>query len=128
MVPVRFVILHHTGFGRDHYDLMIEQSENLATWQLYHDLRELPQDSVEAIRLGDHRKFYLDYEGLVSGGRGDVRRVSSGTCEILHWSPQKCSVRLISESFNGFFELVLSHSDHWMLVRASGNSDPRGRV
>ncbi|WP_146415091.1 hypothetical protein [Crateriforma conspicua] len=34
--------------------------------------------AITATRLPDHRDKYLDYEGLVSGNRGSVRRVDSG--------------------------------------------------
>jgi hypothetical protein len=30
-------------------------------------------------RLPDHRRVYLDYEGPISGGRGEVVRVEAGT-------------------------------------------------
>ena len=37
--------------------------------------------TCSAIRLPDHRKHYLDYEGEVSGDRGTVSRIDSGTYE-----------------------------------------------
>ncbi|HBE68769.1 MAG TPA: hypothetical protein DDW52_11540 [Planctomycetaceae bacterium] len=37
--------------------------------------------SVSAERLIDHRRHYLTYEGPVSGNRGEVKRVASGTYE-----------------------------------------------
>lgn len=36
-----------------------------------------------AVRMRDHRRVYLDYEGEVSGERGSVRRVASGVVEVL---------------------------------------------
>lgn len=33
-----------------------------------------------ARRLPDHRSQYLDYEGPISGNRGEVRRLLAGTC------------------------------------------------
>jgi hypothetical protein len=40
---------------------------------------EVPRGgSFEGVRLGDHRRVYLEYEGEVSGGRGRVTRVMEG--------------------------------------------------
>ncbi len=71
---------------------MLEIGETLQTWCL----TQLPRDwqglglakelaefaasnSVQARQLADHRLAYLDYEGPVSGDRGSVRRLDSGT-------------------------------------------------
>ncbi len=43
----------------------------------------------DAVRLADHRPAYLDYEGPVSRGRGDVTRVLSGTYATLGPKPQR---------------------------------------
>ena len=32
--------------------------------------------------LGEHRREYLTYEGPVSGGRGEVKRVAGGTYDL----------------------------------------------
>jgi len=40
-----------------------------------------------AARLADHRREFLNYQGKVSGGRGDVVRVASGTCHALTEAP-----------------------------------------
>jgi hypothetical protein len=34
---------------------------------------------VAAVRIADHRPAYLTYEGPISGDRGTVRRLASGT-------------------------------------------------
>ena len=76
-VMSRFVVLHHFGCpGRsDHFDLMLESAGQLQTWSL----AEWPgTDVVTAKSLPAHRLHYLQYEGPVSGGRGQVRRVDEG--------------------------------------------------
>ncbi len=77
----RFVVLHHTGIDPPHYDLMYEREPGgmLATWRLP---AWPPPGSIPVEPLGDHRRAYLDYEGPVSGDRGNVRRVASGTCRV----------------------------------------------
>jgi hypothetical protein len=85
MAGLRYVVLHHTGIGNPHFDLMIELSpgSELSTWRLRH-WPPLPGD--EFTPLAKHRRDYLVYEGAVSGNRGKVKRVAAGTCEILEHS------------------------------------------
>ena len=97
---LRFALLYHQcppAYQRpSHWDLMLEAGNTLRTWAL----AELPSDwrvahgatvaacgecpplavgsEVEAELLVDHRTAYLDYEGPVSGGRGNVTRVAAG--------------------------------------------------
>src|SRR5205823_6438693 len=84
---MRYVILHHEGFGEAHYDLMFESAPGslLMTWRA----TDWPFAAGDVLtRIGDHRRDYLDYEGPVSNNRGQVRRVQSGTCQIASQSDQ----------------------------------------
>ena len=78
--PLRFVVLHHTGLGEPHYDLMLEPEQGanaLLSWRI----PAWPlQEGAPLTRLPSHRRAYLDYEGPVSGGRGHVQRVAAGSC------------------------------------------------
>lgn len=77
MPLLRYVILHHTDVDQPHYDVMIEPSpiSQLMTWRT----NEWPiTEPTAATRLPDHRRAYLTYEGVISGGRGAVRRVETG--------------------------------------------------
>lgn len=72
---MRYVILHHTGWVEDHFDLMLEVDADgaLETWRL----DGFP--AAESITpLPAHRRAYLEYEGPVSRNRGHVRRVAAG--------------------------------------------------
>jgi len=83
----RFVILHHQLPTGDHWDVMLETDSALATWSISPQaLTGLPF-ACPATRLPDHRKHYLDYEGEVSGNRGTVSRIDTGTHKQL--SPEK---------------------------------------
>ena len=80
--PLRYVVLHHTGHGPDHFDFMVERSPGsslLLTWRITPGCGEA---ETPAEQLDDHRRAYLDDEGEVSGGRGSVRRVDAGTCRV----------------------------------------------
>ncbi len=115
--PRRFVILHHVGHDRPHWDFMLEEDESLATWRLYHDPLAVGKEGLELFRIGDHRKVYLDYEGPVSGDRGEVKRVCQGTYELLENNSQVWRIRLSSVELEGVFELRLSEKDRWVLTK-----------
>jgi hypothetical protein len=79
-----------------HWDFMLESDDSLRTWALgrlpraWHSAQlrtvdrhpECPSlsasDVVDAEQLGAHRLAYLDYEGPVSGDRGEVTRIDRG--------------------------------------------------
>ena len=77
----RFVVLHHFGWPGhvDHYDLMLEWTGQLRTWSL----ADWPAESMQATALPAHRLHYLEYEGPISNGRGQVRRVDAGSFELV---------------------------------------------
>ncbi|MEX2168175.1 MAG: hypothetical protein WD851_02605 [Pirellulales bacterium] len=93
----RYVLLRHElppQSGRaSHWDFMLEHEGVLWTWAL----EQLPKlwlvelnlphedasDEVPARRLADHRLAYLEYEGLVSGDRGSVNRVTQAGYSII---------------------------------------------
>ncbi len=43
-------------------------------------------EQIQAERLPDHRRLYLDFEGSIGGGRGSVRRLDSGLVSLLQES------------------------------------------
>lgn len=77
----RFVLLEHRFLsgqpGRNHWDLMLETDGQLLTWAL----EENPFSGSETagVQLPLHRSEYLDYEGPISGQRGEVRRGYAGS-------------------------------------------------
>jgi hypothetical protein len=81
MSALRYVVLHHTGIDEPHFDLMFEREPKgaLVTVRCT-DWPPTRQTRFE--HIGDHRRDYLEYEGPVSGNRGQVRRVEAGTCTV----------------------------------------------
>lgn len=97
----RFVLLYHNcppGYVRSsHWDVMLETGGELETWALaqlpraWHVAHELTKlacpncpplsagDTISTEHLAAHRLAYLDYEGPVSKGRGNVVRIAAGT-------------------------------------------------
>jgi hypothetical protein len=80
-MQARYVILRHAPGPASsrplHWDLMLEQTDGLRTWAL--DREPCLVTRLEAEELPLHRAVYLDYEGPVSGGRGEVSQWDAGT-------------------------------------------------
>ncbi len=51
-------------------------------------------DRFDAVRLPDHRRLYLDYEGPLTNNRGSVRRVASGLCTWSQPMPGRLDVHI----------------------------------
>ncbi len=94
--PCRFVVLRHDmppGAERpSHWDLMLEAPDSLETWALAEEPRIGGTQTVE--RLANHRKAYLDYEGPVSGHRGQVTRWDRGSYRLEQSSDSRRVARL----------------------------------
>jgi hypothetical protein len=58
---------------------MLEHEGVLWTWALAAE----PMQRQSAQRLDDHRLAYLEYEGPISGDRGEVTRWDGGTYQIV---------------------------------------------
>lgn len=89
-----------------HWDLFLEQPlrEGLRTWRLLQSPdSEIPQP---AEGLNDHRRVYLDYEGPLSGDRGEVQLWDTGTCEWLDVRTDRLELRLQGGRLAG--RLILS--------------------
>jgi hypothetical protein len=86
-----FVILRHEWNGV-HWDFMLDVGGTLRTWAL--EAFPMPGGVIGGRSLPDHRAAYLEYEGPISGGRGEVRRVERGTYRVLEWSEERIGVEL----------------------------------
>jgi hypothetical protein len=74
----RYVILVH-DHPFLHWDFLLESGDAALTWRLLEQPR--PDAAIQAEALPAHRLRYLDYEGPVSGGRGNVTRWDWGEYE-----------------------------------------------
>ncbi len=117
----RFVVLHHRvppDHDRgDHFDFMIEHEGRLRTWAL--DVWPVRDEPVGALQLPDHRVHYLDYEGPISGGRGEVSRVATGTYELLNESTGHMQLRLTSDKTTTECRLDQSSGQRWMMTSSA---------
>ncbi len=94
----RFVILEHDHPTR-HWDFMLEAGAVLRSWRL-----ESPPDPgklTAATPSFDHRPIYLDYEGPISGGRGQVQRWDAGSFTWIANEPNRIAVQLEGQHCRG---------------------------
>ncbi|NBO91829.1 MAG: hypothetical protein EBV06_05895 [Planctomycetia bacterium] len=117
----RFVLLKH-NHPFLHWDLMLEVEESLWTWRL--DRPPRYHDTQFAERIADHRKIYLDYEGPISGGRGEVRREVSGTLEWLLQEETKLMGYLKSNHLEGVvtMERLSDNNMQWSIYLIPGRA------
>jgi hypothetical protein len=116
----RYVVLRHDcppGFGKpSHWDVMLERDGVLLSWSML-DLPTPGDAGVAATRLADHRVAYLDYEGPVSGDRGEVSRVASGEFRWLERTPSRIALELIDGEWTGVLALHEGDAGSWTLTR-----------
>lgn len=101
----RFAVLHHTGVDPAHYDLLIELNETapLITFRIP---RWPVVGTAQAMKLRDHRRVYLTFEGTIPGDRGQVMRIDEGMVNVvesptgwrLDWPNGKGLVAIDSEN------------------------------
>lgn len=119
-MSAQFVLLRHDcpldGPKPSHWDFMLEHDGVLLTWQL----NELPSswgkqlgteehgadDCVQAMRLGDHRLVYLDYEGPISGNRGRVTQIDRGEFSWLQHGEKQLALQLRGDQLEGTVTLT----------------------
>ena len=71
-----------------------DPESGLQTWAT-ETLPSLDEEfEVDAVPLADHRPAYLEYEGEISGGRGEVRRITDGNFTSQEQSATRWSVQL----------------------------------
>lgn len=80
---------------------------------------ELDQPTWPAEPLPDHRLFYLDYEGPVSGNRGVVTQWDKGIFEWIQHEEAHCEFCLNGGKWQGAFRFVRSDDQRWTLERVT---------
>ena len=104
----RMVLLRHTlSDGSAHFDWMMEVAglTGLLTFRVGVRLDEEGAEEFVGVRLAEHRAVYLEYEGALSGGRGEVVRVARGACRVA-WAGRGGVIRGTWEGGTGEREWV----------------------
>lgn len=101
---------------------MLEHAGVLWTWQLGADptAAAAPDDTIEAVRIADHRLHYLDYEGPISGNRGQVQRVDRGEIQSIAPGADGIELDLAGQHHRGRYRLTRMEDDRWTWAPASG--------
>jgi hypothetical protein len=106
----RFVILEH-DHPYLHWDVMLESGTVLRTWRLAAPPSR--QGAIAATAVLDHRLLYLDYEGPISGDRGQVVRWDHGTFSGEVKDAKLVAVHLAGERIRGVLRLQHAEGDSW---------------
>jgi hypothetical protein len=64
-------------------------------------------------RQPDHRRMYLDYQGPISGDRGEVARIASGLCRIRNQAARQLTVALSSSGQDQNITLQMVDDTTW---------------
>lgn len=113
---------------------MLEHEGVLVTWNLFElpeawqakaaagqrpagaPLPEPPTSEVlAATKIHNHRLAYLDYEGPISGRRGQVIRVDRGEYQVLEQTDEFWHVQVRGDRILGIIQLRQKLNDHWQL-------------
>lgn len=96
-----FVILFHRmpelAKRTDHWDLMIQRDDSLVTWAL--DSVPVAGVDIKAVRLTNHRLEYLNFQGPLTGERGEVTQFAKGNCKWLADAETRKIIRLTGPDF-----------------------------
>jgi hypothetical protein len=120
---LRFVILVH-NHPHLHWDFMLEREAGgaLRSWRL--EKPPEPGTPIRAEALPDHRRLYLDYEGPVSGNRGEVKRWDAGEAGVVSESPDTIAIELTGQRIRGNVELHRLADDGWTFEYSAANDRP----
>jgi hypothetical protein len=79
------LLRHDMPGGESHFDWLIDPGagRGLITYRVTQRIDGGGLTGLEGVRIGDHRRRYLDYEGPISGGRGSVVRLAGGSIRVL---------------------------------------------
>jgi hypothetical protein len=115
----RFVILEHNHLVL-HWDLLLEDGDHLRGWRL----AEPPHTgrTITAEATPHHRMLYLDFEGPVSGGRGEVRRWDAGEYAVRQSEESSLCLHLEGRRIRGQVRLQHRHGQQWLAVFAAGEA------
>lgn len=112
----RFVVLDHQtpphGDRLPHWDFLLEAGDVLRAWAL--EAEPQGESPIDAAALADHRPLYLDYEGEISGSRGNVVRWDRGEYELLEESADHLSLRVRGERLHGRVDIRRLEGARWV--------------
>ena len=114
------LLKHDTPDNAFHYDWLFENptrpptTGDLITFRAPTPISDWPDhQSIDLIRLPDHRRAYLDYQGPISHNRGHVTRIERFTLTAAHWSDTAAQLTLHREHETLSVRLQHNGDDRW---------------
>ena len=112
----RFVVQHHqVNESEEHWDLMLEDGDALATWQVPEPPAQWGKMGI-CRELSPHRKAYLTWQGPISSGRGQVAIVAGGEFTTILRNENLWRLRLAGGRISGLLELSRIDLENWRLL------------
>ena len=108
----QFVIQQHGMPDGTHWDLMLEKGDKLWTWRLDIHPAEIRQ-AVAAERIFDHPLKFLNYEGPVQNGTGNVLITDKGNYFFHDINADKITFSLEGRLLNGRFTMIIDNPPFW---------------
>ncbi len=132
-----FVLHKHTNSDGVHWDLMLSelilsQSNNiesqddliLATWKFQiPPFTENFRPSLDAIRIFNHRKVYLEYQGLISNNRGRCEIIDRGKYYLITQKTYYRKIYIAGGKVEGLFKLEKLNNIESFIESFKNNSD-----
>jgi len=120
------LLKHTTPDGQSHFDWLLEQPNDpgehrMIAFRCAQDpLPICPPDTGKSAwsgeRLPDHRAHYIRYQGPISDGRGNVRRVWSHPCRLTHIDDDRIEGAVFTPAKTLVFALQREHGGAWKLT------------
>jgi len=114
----QYVIHAHVSGTDTHFDLMLEDAESLRTWRLDTHPEDIQSQIVPAVSIADHSKRFLNYEGSVQNGKGNVKIVDSGTYTCSEKNSTELKLILAGQILKGRFTLTQISDKNWHFIRS----------
>lgn len=124
MRTLRSTLLLHRMPGGSHYDWLFEspppeggrdKAARLVCFRVPLDSRAWGCVQRWTMRqLPPHRRIYLDYQGSISGGRGQVRRIDRGIVLPRLWAAGRAVLDVRMRQFEGRVRLRRLTGDRWI--------------
>ncbi|AQQ09558.1 DNA ligase D, 3'-phosphoesterase domain [Sedimentisphaera cyanobacteriorum] len=112
---MRFVLIEHKcPYTNDHFDLMLERENHLETYRV-EELSDLTRTARMIVKIKDHDKKFLTYEGPVNKGKGYARRADQGEYITLEGEKLKFTGRILS----GIFRISSAEGENYLLEPVS---------
>jgi hypothetical protein len=104
----KFVVQRHEKQDSPvHWDLMLEAGEILETYRIGRTPEEWGIEPIEAEKIFDHPHKFLNYEGPVNKGKGNVIITESGTYHLVTRDENKLTLEFSGKILKGRFIFVI---------------------